>query len=68
VDSSGNKLYSDIGKAFSDELIKYCKEETRPKPIKITLKYIDPSYMVRSVKPNAFDAGYCAYNHLFIFV
>ena len=56
IDGSGNKLYSDIGVAVKDELIAYCKK----KGINITLKYIDPSYMIRSVPANAFDSKYCA--------
>jgi 6-phosphofructokinase 1 len=43
--------------AIKDGLAKYCKQ----KGMNITLKYIDPSYMVRSIRSNAYDSGYCAY-------
>ena len=56
TDKSGNKQFSDIGVAIKDGLAKYCKE----KGMNITLKYIDPSYMVRSIRANAYDSGYCA--------
>lgn len=57
TDLSGNKIYSDIGIALKDELAKYCKS----KGMSITLKYIDPSYMIRACTANAFDSKYCSF-------
>lgn len=54
-DASGNVKYSDVGSFFAKELSKYCKEQG----LTITLKYIDPSYMIRAVPANAQDSKYC---------
>lgn len=55
ADASGNKKLADIGPFLRDQLTEYfrrCKTE-------LTLKYIDPSYMIRSVPANAQDRIYC---------
>ena len=57
TDASGNQKQAEVAPAFTKELEKYCKS----KGMKITLKYIDPSYMIRSVPANAYDSKYCAY-------
>jgi 6-phosphofructokinase 1 len=55
-DASGNAMLKDIGLYLREEIKKYFKE----KKISIDLKYIDPSYMVRSVTTNANDSIYTA--------
>lgn len=49
TDKSGNPILPDVALAVKKEITKFCSE----KDIPITLKYIDPSYMIRSVPPNA---------------
>lgn len=55
TDASGNKKLPAIGRFMKDAAEDYFKKmgETA------TVKYIDPSYMVRSVKANAADSFYC---------
>ena len=55
-DESGNPVLGDIGVFLKDSLKKYFKEHT---DLYVNIKYIDPSYMVRSVAANAHDAIYC---------
>ncbi|ANF34177.1 diphosphate--fructose-6-phosphate 1-phosphotransferase [Borrelia turicatae] len=55
-DDSGNLLYEDIGLYIKDKINTYFKS----KNISINLKYIDPSYLVRSSPANASDSLYCA--------
>ena len=55
-DESGNPVLGDIGIFLKDRLKKYFKEST---DIYVNIKYIDPSYMVRSVPANAHDSIYC---------
>ncbi len=56
-DASGNVKLNDIG-VYLKEKIKdyYCKIKKD-----VTVKYIDPSYMVRSAPANKSDSRYCAY-------
>lgn len=49
TDKSGNPILPDIASALKKGIVKYCGD----KGIAVTLKYIDPSYMIRSVPPNA---------------
>ncbi len=56
-DASGNILHKDIGVYLKDEITTYFKKKNTP----ITLKYIDPSYMIRSVPANASDSIFCAH-------
>ncbi len=56
TDASGNKKLNDIGLFLKDEIIKYFKEEDIP----VNVKYIDPSYIIRSAPANSYDAIYCA--------
>lgn len=61
-DASGNVLLDDIGPWLSKELKKRLDEKLEGKSVhgdKVTLKYVDPSYMVRGVKPNTSDNVYC---------
>ncbi len=55
-DESGNVLLGDIGTFLKSNIKKYFKERT---DLYVNIKYIDPSYMVRSVPANAHDAIYC---------
>ena len=50
-DASGNRQYQDIGVFLRDKICKYFKQENVP----IALKYIDPSYLIRSVPANTAD-------------
>jgi 6-phosphofructokinase 1 len=54
-DASGNILHSDIG-IFLRDVIKDHFKKTR---MEITLKYIDPSYTIRSVPANPHDSALC---------
>lgn len=59
-DASGNIRYGDIGLFLKDEIIKYFKVNN----IEINLKFIDPSYMIRSLSANARDSALCLlYGH-----
>lgn len=55
-DKSGNIKLKDIGHFLKDEIDKYFKE----KNIEINLKYIDPSYIIRSTPAISEDSTYCA--------
>ena len=55
-DESGNPALGDIGMFLKDAIKKYFKENT---DLYVNIKYIDPSYMVRSVPANAHDSIYC---------
>ncbi|OMJ76371.1 hypothetical protein SteCoe_24272 [Stentor coeruleus] len=54
-DASKNPILYDIGKHLKDGIVKYCKTEG----IDVTLKYIDPTYMIRSVAANSSDRKLC---------
>jgi len=56
-DASGNIRLHDIGLHLKDEIITYFKQEGMP----INLKYIDPSYTIRSVPANANDNVLCGF-------
>ncbi len=55
TDASGNKKLSDIGVFLKDKITEYFKN----KNIHINLKYIDPSYQIRSACANPSDSIYC---------
>ena len=55
-DASGNKKFEDIGVFLSQRIQDYFKEEDIP----VTLKYIDPSYQIRSARTNSTDSIYCS--------
>ena len=57
MDESGNIRLKDIGVYLKTRINKYFNE----KNIKITLKYIDPSYMIRSLPANANDHVFCSF-------
>ena len=54
-DASGNPLLYDIGKHLKDGIVKYCSTYG----IEATLKYIDPTYMIRTVGANSSDRILC---------
>ena len=54
-DLSGNLRFKDIGLFLRDEIKSYFKKEG----LKITLKYIDPSYTIRSRPANPHDSVFC---------
>jgi 6-phosphofructokinase 1 len=58
TDASGNVKPGDIGTFLRDNIIKHCKDEG----IDLTLKYIDPTYMIRTVPANAHDRELCIFN------
>lgn len=51
TDPSGNKILPDIGSYIKKQIISYCSQ----KGLEATLKYIDPTYMIRTTASNAFD-------------
>ncbi|HPS59120.1 MAG TPA: ATP-dependent 6-phosphofructokinase [Spirochaetota bacterium] len=55
-DASGNIKHKDIGIFLKEKIEQYFKA----KKIEITLKYIDPSYIIRSAPPVPNDSIYCA--------
>lgn len=55
-DASGNDKMADIGMFLRDTLNEECKKRN----IDLTLKYIDPTYMIRSVPANAHDSKLCS--------
>jgi len=54
-DASGNIKYGDIGILLRDRI----KEHFKRTGMEINLKYIDPSYMIRSQKANPHDSAFC---------
>ncbi|MEJ2092723.1 MAG: ATP-dependent 6-phosphofructokinase [Syntrophobacterales bacterium] len=54
-DASGNIRFGDIGIFLRDQINAYFKQAG----IKVTLKYIDPSYTIRSVPANPHDSAFC---------
>lgn len=56
VDASGNKKLADIGPFLRDKIADYFKQEG----MEINLRYIDPSYTIRSAPSDPNDSLYCA--------
>ncbi|SLM30501.1 6-phosphofructokinase 6 [Desulfamplus magnetovallimortis] len=56
-DPSGNIKLKDIGVFLKNEIIAWFKEKNIP----VSLKYIDPSYMIRSLPANANDSVFCGF-------
>jgi 6-phosphofructokinase 1 len=54
-DESGNIRFGDIGAFLKDQITAYFKKAGTD----ITLKYIDPSYNIRSVPANPNDSAFC---------
>jgi 6-phosphofructokinase 1 len=56
-DLSGNLKLKDIGLYLKERITDYFKEKDLP----ISLKYIDPSYIIRSLPANANDHVFCSF-------
>ncbi|KAL8107219.1 ATP-dependent 6-phosphofructokinase 3-like [Apium graveolens] len=54
-DASGNKLLADNGLWISQKI----KDHFARNKLPLTLKYIDPTYMIRAIPSNASDNVYC---------
>jgi len=54
-DASGNIKFSDIGLFLKDQINGYFKKEG----MELNLKYIDPSYTIRSLPANPRDSAFC---------
>jgi 6-phosphofructokinase 1 len=54
-DASGNIRFGDIGVIVKNKITDYFKEVD----MEITLKYIDPSYNIRSMPANTHDSAFC---------
>jgi 6-phosphofructokinase 1 len=55
TDASGNKRLTDVGPWLRDRIISHFKSIN----VELNLKYIDPSYAIRSVPANPHDSVYC---------
>ena len=55
TDASGNKRLGDIGHFLASKIKSYLSEQDIPH----SLKYIDPSYIIRSVRASPADSVYC---------
>jgi len=56
-DASGNIKLNDIGLFLKEKIKGYFQE----KKIDVSIKYIDPSYMIRSLPANANDSVFCSF-------
>jgi len=54
-DASGNIKFNDIGLFLKDQIKTYFSQVGT----EVTLKYIDPSYMIRSMPANPHDSVFC---------
>ncbi|MFP4400232.1 MAG: ATP-dependent 6-phosphofructokinase [Desulfonatronovibrio sp.] len=57
ADPSGNIILGDICSYLKEQIHDYFKKKDMP----ITLKFIDPSYIIRSVPANSNDRVYCGF-------
>ena len=55
TDKSGNKKLSNIGRFLKEEIKTYFSEED----MEVNIKYIDPSYLIRSTPADPNDSIYC---------
>ena len=53
--ASGNIVRADIGLLIKDRITKYFKEMKKP----LSLMYIDPSYIIRSLPADSNDSAFC---------
>lgn len=56
LDPSGNVRYGDIGQLLKARIVAHFKDK-----LPINLKYIEPSYLIRSLPANPSDAIFCFY-------
>jgi len=54
-DKSGNRKLDDVGTFLRDRTKAYFKEQG----VEMSIKYIDPSYMIRGIQANASDSSFC---------
>ena len=54
-DASGNLKLKDIGAFLQDRIARHFRRRGIP----VTIRYIDPSYSIRSQPANSMDAGFC---------
>ncbi len=54
-DASGNRKLGDIGLFLKDRIARHFAASGT----EINMKYIDPSYLIRSVEANPYDSVYC---------
>ena len=57
TDASGNKQFNDIGRHIRFNMQEYFQKKW---DMPITIKYISPSYVIRSVKANSADSIFCS--------
>jgi 6-phosphofructokinase 1 len=55
TDASGNVRLRDIGVLLRDRILSYFRQRS----VDVTLKYVDPSYHIRSVPASSTDSVYC---------
>ena len=55
-DASGNKKLQDFGVFLKERIAEYFKKEN----LEVNIKYIDPSYIIRSAPANPNDSIYCS--------
>lgn len=55
LDKSGNVILNDIGLFLKEKIGEYFKKENVP----VTIRYIDPSYIIRSMPPTPNDSIFC---------
>lgn len=55
TDASGHVKAGDIGEFLKNKINEFAKT----KKIDLTLKYIDPTYMIRTVAANSYDKKLC---------
>ncbi len=56
-DASGNILHQDIGSFLAETIKTHFKRRSK----ELNLKYIDPSYIIRSAQANSSDRVYCSF-------
>jgi 6-phosphofructokinase 1 len=56
-DLSGNIVLKDIGLFLKEKIVEWFKTKNVP----VSLKYIDPSYIIRSLPANANDSVFCGF-------
>lgn len=55
LDASGNRIMEDVGIYLRDRVSRWLKEQE----VESRVRYIDPSYLVRSFRANSMDSIYC---------
>jgi 6-phosphofructokinase 1 len=56
TDASGNRLLMNIGEFLKEKITEFFEKER----IEVNIKYIDPSYIIRSAPANPNDSIYCS--------